>query len=202
MSPTEPEPGVSSSRPPSALPLVGVGERLPWILRQPQRDADVQPADRESDRAAALDARRTALVVLPTVALGWLAVAVLAGEDALRITTIGALVGSVAIGVRAAVTSQRFRRRWLDPASLVAPPAWATLATIAAAVAVVVAGSNVASDVQADRSAARAIVITVIALCVVGAGAFVHLAGGRSVGAALRDPTPPDQAPGSRSPER
>ena len=204
MSAAEPEPGASSGRPlPSSPPLVAAGERLPWLLRQPQRDADVRPADRETDRAAALDARRTALVVVPAVALGWVAVAVLAGEEALQLATLAALVVCVAIGARAAVTTKRFRRRWLDPASLVAPPAWVTLATVGAAVAAVVAASNVGADLQSDRSAVRAIVVSAIALAVVGGGAFVHLAGGRSVGAALRDPAPRGDAaePDSSSPD-
>jgi len=195
MSAAEPEPGASSGRPlPSPPPLEAAGERLPWLLRQPQRDADVRPADRETDRSAALDARRTALVVVPAVALGWVAVAVLA-EDALHIATLAALVVCVAIGARAAVTTQRFRRRWLDPASLVAPPAWVTLATVGAAVAAVVAASNVGADLQSGRSAVRAIVVSAIALAVVGGGAFVHLAGGRSVGAELREAAPLGDAP-------
>jgi len=132
--------------------------------------------------------------VVPAVALGWVAVAVLA-EDALQIATLAALVVCVAIGARAAVTTQRFRRRWLDPASLVAPPAWVTLATVGAAVAAVVAASNVGADLQSGRSAVRAIVVSAIALAVVGGGAFVHLAGGRSVGAELREAAPLGDAP-------
>lgn len=166
------------------------GERLPWVLRQPARDTSIRPQDREADRAAALEARRIALTVVPVVGIGWLVVSFVGNEDWLRIATIAALVVCVTVGVRAAITTQRFRRRWMDPALLVAPPMWVTLGTIGAAVAAMVAVTNVVSDIQADRSAVRGLVIAVIALAVVGLGAFTHVSGGRSVGAALHAPPP------------
>lgn len=186
MSAVDPEPD-PARRPSSPRPLFAPGERVPWLLRQPARDTDTRSHDREADRTAALQARRTALVVVPVVGLGWLLLAILGGEDALRIATITALVVCAAIGVRAALTTQRFRRRWVDPDAVSPPPVWVTLATVGAAVAAVVAVANVVSDLQADRSSVRGIVISAIALAIVGAGAFAHLTGGRSVGAALRN---------------
>lgn len=186
MTAAEPEPGTAASPPPPASPpFLRPGERLPWVLRPPTRATKIRPQDREADQLAALAARRTALLVIPAVGVGWVLIAVLAGEDALRIATIVALVVCVALGVRAAVTTQRFRRH-LDPALVAAPPAWVTLATVAAAIAAVVAVANVVADLQADRPATGAIVFGTIALAVVGLGAYAHIAGGRSVGAALR----------------
>lgn len=199
MSVDEPDPAADpssrGSRPTPPFPQPG--ERLPWLLRQPVRDASIRPEDREADRAAALEARKVALFVIPLVGLGWLLVTLLGNEDALRIATISALVVCIVVGVRAATTTQRFRRRWMDPDAVLAPPIWLTLATIGAAVAAVVAIANVASDLQADRSTVRATVIAAIALSAVGAGAFAHLTGGRSVAAALRDHSRPAE-PGPR----
>ena len=138
----------------------------------PARDASIRPEDREQDRLAAIDARRTALVVVPVVGVAWVLFAVLGGEDALRIATLVALLLCVAVGVRATSTTQRFRRRWMDPETSIMPPAWITLVTVAAAIAAAVAGSNLAADVQADRSAVTAIVLTVVSLAVFGGGAF------------------------------
>jgi hypothetical protein len=187
MSDAEPEPEAEpGSRPSSLQSFLAPGERMPWVLRQPARDTSARPRNREADRTAALEARRTALLVVPAVGLGWLLVAVLGGEDALRIATITALVVCVALGVRASITTQRFRRRWMDPKAVGAPPVWVTLVTVAAAIAAVVAVANVISDIQADRSAVRGLVFIGILLAIVGIGAFAHVSGGRSVGAALR----------------
>jgi len=189
MSDAEPESGASTGQtPPPTRPFAGPGDRLPWLLRQPARDSKVGPQDRETDRLAALEARRTALRAIPTVGIAWVLVALFGGEDLLRIATVAALVLCVALGVRAAVTTQRFRRRWMDPADVLAPPGWITLATVAAAVAALVAVANVVADLQADRAAVRSIVAGMIAFAVVGGGAYAHVAGGRSVGAALRGP--------------
>jgi uncharacterized membrane-anchored protein len=187
MSVVDPEPEADPGRRPSSpQSFFAPGERVPWLLRPPARDTDTRAHDREADRTAALQARRTALMVVPAVGLGWVLLAVLGGEEALRVATIVALVVCAAIGVRAAITTQRFRRRWVDPDAVRPPPIWITLVTVGGAIAAVVAIANVVSDLQADRSAVRGIVISAIALAVVGAGAFAHLSGGRSVGAALR----------------
>ena len=47
----EPEPGAGDGPPTPASPsFLRPGERLPWLLRQPSRDANVAPQDRASDR--------------------------------------------------------------------------------------------------------------------------------------------------------
>jgi hypothetical protein len=186
MTAVEPEPEADPGRRPSSpQSFLAPGERMPWVLRQPARDANARPPDREGDRLAALEARRTALLVVPAVGLVWLLVALLGGEDALRIATIAALVVCVVVGARAAITTQRFRRRWMDPKEAGPPPIWVTLLTVGAAVAAVVAVANVVSDLEAGRSTVRGLVVAGIAFAVVGIGAFAHVSGGRSVGAAL-----------------
>ena len=156
MSTAEPEPGQVRGlrhrrRRPSQLAR---GSGCPGCFGSPPGTGRSARRTARRDRVAAIEARRTALVVIPIVGLGWLLVALLSGEDALRIATLVALVVCLALGARAAITTQRFRRRWMEPEDVSAPPAWVTLVTVAAGVGVVVAGLNVAADIQADRSAA------------------------------------------------
>ena len=125
--------------------------------------------------------------MLPIVGAAWLVITLVGSDFAVRAATVAALVVCVAIGARAARTTQRFRRRWMDPEELSAPPWWVTLITVAALVGAVVAVANLVADVQAERSSITAMVVSVISLTLFGLGAYAHLAGGRSVGAALRD---------------
>lgn len=162
--------------------------RVPWLLRAATRDADLGPADREKDRTSALTARRLALGTLPLVMVVWLAAALFAAEWAMRATTVVALVVSVMLSARAAVTTQRYRRRWMSASQPSAPPAWVTLATIAVAMVAIVAAFNVVADVRAGRSAAVAMMLAALALAAFQAGVLAHVSGGRSVGAALRAP--------------
>jgi hypothetical protein len=171
-------------------PFAGPDGRLPWLLRRPGEDPALGPEDREADRLAALKARRVSLLVTPVVGVAWLVVALVGDEDALRIATLTALILCGVVGVRAAVTTQRYRRRWMKPEDVLAPPAWVTMVTVVAAVTVVVAVMNVIADLQADRPAAQAIMIATVALAITALGSYAHLAGGRSVGAALRAPQP------------
>jgi hypothetical protein len=177
------EPGTPLTR------ALGEFDRVPWLLRAPERRSSLDPQDREHDRSAALSARRSALVVLPLLGLAWLVVAFVADDLVVRAATVAVVIPSVVLAVRAAVTTQRFRQRWVDREDLVSPPIWLTLATVGSAVGAGVAVANLIADLQAGRTAVRALGFLLVFLGIAGWGAYVHLAGGRSVSAALRAPT-------------
>lgn len=145
---------------------------------------------RERDRLAAVSARRTALVVLPVLALGWvLVVALVDAEIVTRVATLTAIVPSVMLGAAAAVTTRRFQRTWMDERALRGPPMWVTLVVVAGAVAAFVAWANVAADISAGRAADRALVLSTLFTAVTAGAAYAHVAGGRAVSAALREPS-------------
>jgi len=142
---------------------------------------------RERDRLAAVAARSVALRTLPVIAAVWLGVVVVVrAELALRVVTLVAILASVSVAGRAAVTARTFLQRWGDTAERRPPPQWVSLVAVAGAVAAFVAGANVAADIDASRSTARAIVVLTVFLALTGAAVYAHVAGGRGVAAALR----------------
>lgn len=145
---------------------------------------------RERDRLAALSARRAALLALPVLAVGWmLAVTLVDSALVTRIATLAAIVPSVMLAAAAAVTTRRFQRTWVDAGALRAPPMWVTLVAVAGAVAAFVAWANVAADISAGRTADRALVLATLFTAVTAGAAYAHVAGGRAVSAALREPS-------------
>lgn len=145
---------------------------------------------RERDRRAALAARRTALLVLPALALGWLLVVTLvASELVTRIATLVAIVPSVMLAAAAAVTTRRFQRSWVDIRALRPPPVWVTLLAVAGAVAAFVAWTNVAADLVDGRAADRALVLATVFTAATLGAVYAHVAGGRAVAVALREPS-------------
>jgi len=148
---------------------------------------------RERDRVAAVTARTTALRTIPIVAAAWVLVVVFVEvEFVVRVATLVALVVSVVLGARAAVSARRFLQRWLDPEALRPPPNWVTLLAVAGAVATFVGGANIAADISAGRPAVRAIVLTTVFLAGTLAAAYAHVAGGRGLSTALRSPAQDD----------
>lgn len=151
---------------------------------------DVVAEARERDRHAALAARRTALLVLPALALGWLLVVTLVeSEPVTRIATLVAIVPSVMLAAAAAVTTRRFQRSWLDEQALRPPPVWVTLLAVAGVVAAFVAWMNVAADMAAGRAADRALVLATGFTAATIAAVYAHVAGGRAVATALHEPS-------------